>query len=141
MNGTSLKWGAFAKTVGWVAVLSVIGNAILTWIGWRVSNPPATFGPYSYSAVVWLTVLGVLAAAAVYAAMRMWYKKDVAVINRAFIIISVIALVASFIPDIMIPWSTDADQVGWTYGIIGNLMLMHVVAAVPVMYYFTRVTE
>ncbi|HEX8993932.1 MAG TPA: hypothetical protein VF803_01625 [Candidatus Paceibacterota bacterium] len=134
----TLRIGAFSKTVALVALLSVIGNVILTWIGWRVSNPPTTFGPYDYPTVAGLTVAGVIAAGVVYLVMRYWSKADVARINHNFIIISVIALLVSFIPDIMIPWSTDADQVGWTYGIIVNLMLMHVVAAGFVMYYFVR---
>lgn len=127
------------KTVGIITVLTSVANLALAYIGWQVSMPPATFGPYQTGPVVGLTVLGVVGAGVVYLLMRRWYKDtNLAVVNRRFIILSLVVLIVSFYPDIAMPWSTDADQVGWTYGIIANLMLMHVVAGVPVMYYFTK---
>lgn len=134
-----MKLGEFAKTVTLVAVLSSVVNAGLAFVGWQVSRPPATFSPYDYTMVVGLTILGVLAAAVVYYAMRRVYQRaPITAINRRFILLSVAVLIVSFYPDLAMPWSTDADQVGWTYGIIGNLMLMHVVAAGFVLYYFTK---
>lgn len=121
-----------------VAVVASVLNAVLAYLGKIVSQPPATFGPYMYSAVVGLTALGAVAAAAGYVvahyAIRSEHKA-----NRYFVIASLVLLVVSFYPDLAIPWSTDPDQVGWTYGIIANLMLMHVVAAGLVIYYFIRV--
>ena len=137
MNTNTLNYTSFIKTAVWVAAISCVGNILLTVAGKILSNPPETFGPYMYSSVIGLTLMGVVAAAIVYAAMRR-YIADTAKANRWFIILSVVVLIASFYPDVALPWSTDADQVGWTYGIMANLMLMHVVAAVPVIYYFTR---
>ena len=137
MNTNTLNYASFIKTVVWVAVVSVIGNALLTVAGKIISNPPETFGPYMYVRDIGLTRMGVVAAAIVYIVMRR-YISDTAKANRWFTILSVIVLIASFYPDVALPWSTDADQVGWTYSIMANLMLMHVVAAVPVIYYFTR---
>lgn len=134
---TPLNLRLLGKRVALVAIGATIINALLGIIGKAVSNPPDTFGPYMASSIVGLTLLGVVGAGVVYAAMR-WYFKDVAKTNRYFIWLSIILLVLSFYPDVAMPWSTDTDQVGWTYGIILNLMLMHVVAAVPVMYYFTK---
>ena len=132
-----MNYTHFAKIVAWVALGSAVINCALAYAGKLVSNPPVTFGPYMYSSVVGLTVAGVVAAAIVYVLLRKMIT-DRAKANRYFNVISIIVLLASFYPDIVIPWSTDPDQVGWTYGIIANLMFMHVVAAVPVMYYFTR---
>lgn len=134
---TPLNLRLLGKRVALVAIGATIINVLLGIIGKAVSNPPDTFGPYMASSIVGLTLLGAVGAGVVYAAMR-WYLKDTVKTNRYFIWLSTILLVLSFYPDVAMPWSTDADQVGWTYGIILNLMLMHVVAAVPVMYYFTQ---
>lgn len=90
-----------------------------------------------YGPVIELTVLGVFAAAVVYYIMRLKYA-DALKANKHFLIISWIVLVLSFVPDILIPWIPEADMVGWTYVVIANLMLMHVVVEGLVMYYFTR---
>lgn len=136
MNDTIIS-GAFIKTVALIVVGASVVNVILAVAGKILSSPPDTFGPYMYSSVIGLTVGGVVAAAAVYAAMRYFYT-DAAKADRHFIILSVVVLIASFYPDIVMPWSSDPDQVGWTYGIIVNLMLMHVVAAWPVIRYFPK---
>lgn len=133
---TPIAAGPFIKTVALIAIGTSVANALLAYLGKVVSMPPDTFGPYMYSSVVGLTVGGVVAAAVVYAVFRRVFDRAKA--DRYFIIVSIVVLIASFYPDVAMPWSTDLDQVGWTYGIIANLMLMHVVAAVPVMYYFTR---
>jgi hypothetical protein len=139
MNTSTVNYGSFIKTVLWVAVVSLVGNLILTVLGKMLSNPPTTFGPYMYSSVISLTLIGVVAAGIVYVAMRRFIA-DIAKANRWFIILSIIVLIASFYPDVALPWSTDSDQVGWTYGIMANLMLMHVVAGAAVVYYFTKKT-
>jgi len=135
--GAPLSYLQLARRAGFVAVLSVVCNVLLTVIGKAISNPPATFGPYQYSSVIGLTLAGVAAAALVYAAMR-WYLVDVAKTNRYFLWLSAVVLIASFYPDVTMPWSNDPDQIGWTYGIIANLMLMHVIAGFAVMYFYTR---
>lgn len=127
----------FSKVVAWVTLASVFGNMILAIVGRVVSMPPETFAPYMYSNVIGLTVGGVFAAAAVYYFMRRKYA-DAVRADRHFLILSIIVLFGSFYPDVVIPWETDPDDVGWTYGIIANLMLMHIVAGGLVMYYFTR---
>lgn len=134
---TPLAFGAFVKTVIKVLIIALVGNVVLNYLGKLISNPPDTFGPYMYSNVIGLTVAGIIAAAVVYALMRRFIA-DTAKANKQFFILSIVVLIVSFYPDIALPWSTDPDQVGWTYGIMANLMLMHVVAAVPVLYYFKR---
>jgi hypothetical protein len=132
-----MNYISFAKTVALVAIATAVINSALAYAGKLISMPPDTFGPYMYSSVIGLTIGGVVAAAVVYLAIR-YFVADAAKANRYFVILSWVALIVSFYPDIAMPWSTDADQIGWTYGIILNLMLMHVVAALPVIYYFPR---
>lgn len=127
----------FINVVAKVTILSVIGNVILAILGKVVSDTPDTFGPYMYMPVIGLTVAGVFAAAVVYYVMRLKYA-DALKANKHFLILSWIVLILSFVPDILIPWIPEADMVGWTYVVIANLMLMHVVAGGLVMYYFTR---
>ena len=133
----TINYKTFTKTVALVALASTLINIALTYVGRMISSPPTAFGPYMYSSVIILTVVGVVAAGVVYIAMRKYFA-DVARANYLFLILSAIVLVVSFYPDVMLPYSTDSDQVGWTYGIMANLILMHVVAAVLVMYYFVR---
>ena len=91
-----MKLGEFAKTVTLVAVLSSVVNAGLAFVGWQVSQPPATFSPYDYTMVVGLTILGVLAAAVVYYAMRRVYQRaPITAINRRFILLSVVLALSS----------------------------------------------
>jgi uncharacterized membrane protein len=127
----------FAKTTGFVVILACIGNVVLTYLGRMLSMPPETFGPYMYSSVIGLTLGGVVAAAVVYYLVRR-HIPDTVRANRYFLWLSWVVLIVSFYPDVAIQWSTDADQAGWSYGIIANLMLMHVLAGGLVMYYFVK---
>jgi hypothetical protein len=129
--------GSLAQSVALVAIVSVVINGILTFLGKVISMPPDTFGPYFYSRVILYTIVGVIGAGVVYTLMRWWYS-DTAKANRHFIMLSLVLLVLSFYPDVVLPYSTDAEDAGWTYGIIMNLMLMHVVPACLVVYFYTR---
>lgn len=132
-----INYSRFSKTVAYVAIVSAIINAALAYIGKMLSMPPDTFGPYMYTSVAGLTIGGVIAAAIVYIIIRKM-TPDVAKANKRFLVISIIALIVSFYPDIMLPYSPEPDDIGWTYGIIANLMLMHVVAAAFVMRLFVK---
>ena len=133
----TINYKTFTKIVVLVAVASTLINLVLTYVGRMISSPPTAFAPYMYSTVTMLTIVGVVGAGVVYLVMRKYFA-DVARANHLFLILSAIVLVVSFYPDVMLPYSTDSDQVGWTYGIMANLMLMHVVAGALVMYYFVR---
>ncbi len=128
----------FLPAVGLAIVGSVVGNVLLTMIGRKLSAPPETFGPYLYSSVIFLTVIGIILAGVVYALLRR--KFPVSQANNYFVVLSVVGLFASFYPDIMLPSSLEADDIGWTYGIIVNLMLMHVVAVACIIYFFVRIS-
>ena len=133
----SVSYGSLVRWTSIVIVASLVVNTLLTYMGRIVSHPPLTFGPYEYMSVISLTVVGVIAAAIVYALMRIWIA-DTTRANSAYLLLSLVVLVGSFYPDVMLPYSPDPDQVGWTYGIMANLMLMHVVPAVLVMWAFTK---
>ena len=128
---------SFSKTVGFVAGVAVIANILLMLVGRSISDVPAGFGPYEYGSITMLTLVGVIGAAVVYAVMHAWYA-DVAKVNKHFTVLSVVILITSFYPDVMLPYSSDLDQVGWNYVAMGILMLMHVVAAVLVVHFFTK---
>ena len=126
-----ITWAAIA------AVISVVVNCALMYIGQAVVPVPPTFGPYMLSSIIGLTVLGVVLAAAGYA-LSHWFYGNTRKANKYFILITLVLLVISFIPDIMIPYSTDPDQVGWNSVAIGNLLLMHVATAGIIVWSFTR---
>lgn len=120
-----------------VAAISIVANLLLAAIGKNVSHTPSTFGPYMNTSIVQLTLLGVIGSGVVYGLMRK-YLKDAAKANLYFVWLSIVLLVISFYPDVSMPWASDPDQVGWTYGVVANLMLMHLIAAVAAMYFYTR---
>jgi len=123
-----------------VCVASVALNAGLLAICRAIFAAPATFSPFFYGAVIMFTAVGVLAAWVVYLAMLwLWAKRFPARdAVRDFKWVSVVALVVSFIPDIMMPFSTDADNQGATWPIVGALMLMHVIPALLVIFGFKK---
>ena len=137
MNTHAVQWKPFSVMVIKVALFSVIANVVLTYAGKVMSAPPSSFGPYMYSSVVWLTILGVICAALGYVA-ALWYFTEIRRAHRWYAICATIALLVSFYPDVAMPWSTDADQVGWTYGIIANLILMHIATYAIVLWYFLK---
>ena len=124
----------FLKTVSLVSVYSIIANVILLIISRAFAGAPATFAPFTYTPVIFLTLGGVVAAAVVYLLIKKFFKNY----NKVFIIVSIIALIVSFIPDIQLVHPVDAEDFGATPLIIGILMLMHVIAAVLVIRMFTR---
>ena len=126
----------FGKTVCLVAGLSVGINFVLLFLGKVLSAPSETFDPYWYSHVAFYTVVGVLTGALAYSILRMLIS-DVTRANKYFIILSTVILLISFHTDLLLVITTKPNYLGWTYVIIANLMLMHVVAAGLVMKFFT----
>ena len=127
---------AFIIRVVYVTVISVLSNVMVLAIARAVFKAPNTFSPFFYGSVIELTAAGVIAAAAVYVCMGLIFKKRDR--NKDFIWVSIVALVLSFIPDILLPFSSDADNAGATWPIVAALMLLHVIPAAFVIMGFTR---
>lgn len=135
-NGT-LSFHALIRRTFWVAAVASVGNSVLAFVGALVSRPPSTFAPYQYGNVIGLTVFAVAAAALVYALVRR-NVANVVQANRFYTYTTLTVLVFSLYPNLLLPWSTDPAMLGWTYGIMVNLSLMHAVPAALVLYYFTK---
>ncbi|MDE2037933.1 MAG: hypothetical protein KGI69_01760 [Patescibacteria group bacterium] len=125
----------FIRRAFGVAVAAVIANVIVLGLARAAFPAPAAFSPYFYSSVIELTAAGVVAAAAVYVVMGLIFRKRDR--NKDFVWVSFVALVLSFVPDILLPFSSDADNQGATWPIVGVLMLLHVIPAVMVIWGFT----
>lgn len=105
-----------------VAVAAVVVNVLVRAIAIALSDIPDDFEHLALRAVIVSTLVGVLAAAVVYALIRN---------DRTFVIVAVIALVVSLAAPLSVSDEGDAAAVG-------TLMLMHVSTAAIVVVSFTR---
>jgi O-antigen/teichoic acid export membrane protein len=119
-----------------VVIASVVANAVFLAIIRPMFNAPATFSPFFYGSVIELTAAGVVAAAAVYVVMGLMFPRRDR--NRDFVIVAIVALVLSFIPDLTLPFSHARDNQGATWPIVIALMILHVIPALVVIFGFTR---
>lgn len=109
------------------AVAASIANVIVLFVGKSLIAVPDTFKPLSIPPVILWSVLGTIGAALTYALVRRMTVNP----NRIFVIVSVVVLVLSFIPDYAIKDLPPGTMFGGaTMGAIYLLMFMHVVAAV-----------
>jgi hypothetical protein len=110
---------------------AVVANLIVLYaIGPFVNNPAMPLHALSFPTVTMLTVIGAIGAVIVYAVLRMFLQKP----NTPFIWVSVIVLLVSFIPDYMIIGQTTGPFAGGTLPNALVLMLMHVVAAIIIVW-------
>ncbi|MCX6754325.1 MAG: DUF6069 family protein [Candidatus Nomurabacteria bacterium] len=116
-------------------ILSTVFNIVLLAIARPFANVPATFSPFQYLSVILFTVLSVITAMIVYMGILKFYP---IFYKKIFIWVSVISLIFSFIPDILMPYSKDIDDQGATFFVIVILMIMHVLTAGIVVYFFTK---
>lgn len=124
-----INYKNFIKAILYIAVGSTVINVLLGIVGKNLSHVPNSFEPYQAATISGLNILGVIAAAVVYV-FFVEFIKDIKKANKAYLWLSIILLVLSFIPDIAIPYSSDPESAGWTsWWTIINLMLMHVVTA------------
>jgi H+/Cl- antiporter ClcA len=124
---TKINYNKFFKNIFLAIFFASLINIFLAFLGRNFSHTPVTFGPYMYSPVISLTAIGVIFASFGYLILLKFFK-DINKSEKWFYYIGIILTLISFLPDIMMPWSSDTDQVGWTLGSIFNLMLMHIVA-------------
>jgi hypothetical protein len=109
--------------IGIAAAVAVVGNVILRALAIAVFDIPDAFEHLALRAVILSTLIGVLAAGAVYALLK----------GRNFTKVAIVALVLS----LAAPLSVSGDE-GAEAGAIGTLMLMHVLTAAVVIAVFTR---
>lgn len=127
-RGPRLWW------IGLQALLaSVIANLAVRWVALAAFDIAPEFPPLQGPGpVVFFTVVGVIAAVAVYATLG-WLGRA-----SLFQVIAIIALVLSLAPDVwMLTEAARPAFPGATVASVGTLMLMHVVAAVIVVRLFT----
>ena len=105
-----------------IAVAAVVVNVLVSAAAKALFDIPDTFEHIELRAVISSTLIGVVAAAIVYALIRS---------DRTFVIVAAVALVVSLAAPLSVSDEGDAAAVG-------TLMLMHVTTAAIVVLGFTR---
>jgi hypothetical protein len=125
------------KKLWWVGPLTVlsavVGVLIVRGIAMAILPPPYAPGLAMIFISILLTVVLCTAAVVVYALVARFAKNPI----RTYIIISVVFLFISFIPDIAVA-SAPMPGAGWPYSI--TLMIMHVVAGFITVYMLIKLT-
>jgi hypothetical protein len=118
-----------------LTVLSaVVGVLIVRSIAMAILPPPYAPGLAMIMIPIFLTVVLCTAAVIVFALVARFAKNPI----RTYIIISVIFLFISFIPDIAVA-SAPMPGAGWPYSI--TLMIMHVVAGFITVFMLIKLTS
>jgi hypothetical protein len=114
-----------------IAVLTAIAAVIATSVNYAIQEivrqvfaVPADFEPY-HGTVFPYTIGGVGLAGLTYALVRRFVPEP----QRAYVIIAIVALVLSWIPDVAL---LVIDEPGATVPAVASLMTMHAVAAATV---------
>jgi NADH:ubiquinone oxidoreductase subunit 3 (subunit A) len=124
-----IDYKGFIKAILYIILGSTTINILLAVLGRHLSHVPSTFSPYMISSISGMNILGVIAASVVYFLFA-HFNKNMKKANHAYMKLSILLLIISFIPDLVLPLSGDAENVGWTsWWTIFNLMLMHTVTA------------
>jgi hypothetical protein len=98
-----------------------------------VIDPAMPLKALGAAPVTIFTVAGVVGATIVYALMRRWLVAP----NKAFVALSIVVLLLSFVPDYLIIGQTTGRFAGGNEGSAFVLMLMHVVTAIIVVWALT----
>ena len=110
----------------WVGPLTIlaaiVANVIIQQIAVVVLNPDPAFLPLTLLPPIIFTVVGVLGAVIVYALIGRFSRQPVRLFRR----VALVALVVSFIPDILM--LVTGFNPGTTAANVAVLILMHVVA-------------
>ena len=116
-----------AKNAAVTAAAATIGNLAIGAITGAAVDVPDRFTPLQPGSVVFMTILGVILAAVAYRVLAGRSATPTATFRK----IVPIALVASFLPDIMI-WASDGYEGAAKAETVLPLMAMHVLAAAAV---------
>ena len=127
------------KKLWWVGPLNVlaavIGVSIVRAIAVAILPPPYAPGLAMIMIPIVLTVILCTCAVVVFALVGRFVKNPV----RTYVIISVVFLLISFIPDLMVP-SMGAAMPGANWGYAISLMIMHIVAGFITVYMLIKLT-
>ena len=126
---------SFVKSFLAALVGSVVANlAVLFVLRPFVINPAMPLHALSAGLIATFTAVGVVGATVVYALLRAFLARP----NTPFVVISLIVLLVSFIPDYQIIGQTTGMFAGGTVSSALVLALMHVVAAVIIVLSLTK---
>jgi hypothetical protein len=126
----------FLKSFLLALIGSIVANLILLFVLKPfVINPAMPLHSLSVGPVAALTAIGTIGATIVYAILRAFMARP----NKAFIWLSVIVLLISLIPDYLIIGSTTGPFAGATLPSALTLMLMHVAAALIIVWSLVKV--
>jgi Family of unknown function (DUF6069) len=131
---------SFSKLL-WVGplavVVSVVVNVIIRFIAVALLNPPEQFMPLSVQMPIVFTVFGGLMAVIAFAIVAKVARNPV----RTYQIVAVVALIISFIPDILLLATAGQSPFpGASVGTVGALMLMHLATGIIMVYSLTHFT-
>lgn len=117
-------------------VAAVVVNVVIWWIGSMLVQPPADFTPLASPVpTIMFTTIFLVGATLVYAAINARSSNP----PRLFLIVSVIALVLGFIPDIMLLVAPASTPMGTpTVPAVLVLILMHLAAYAITLWAFLR---
>lgn len=116
------------------AVAAAGANVVLRAIAIAVFDIPDAFEHLALRAVIVSTLIGVLAAGAVYALIARRARNP----DRTFTIVAVVALLLSLLAPLSVGLEDPPEYPGTDAGSIGTMMAMHVVAAAIVIAALTR---
>ena len=127
------------KKLWWVGPLTVlaavVGVLIVRSVAIAILPPPYAPGLAMIMVPIVLTVILCTCAVVVFALVGRFVKNPV----RTYVIISVVFLLISFIPDLMVP-SMGAAMPGANWGYAISLMIMHIVAGFITVYMLIKLT-
>ncbi|MBL4820752.1 MAG: hypothetical protein JKY98_07155 [Gammaproteobacteria bacterium] len=123
VESTTGRWGLWK--IGMVAsVASAVGNLLLMVVTGPLFEVPDDFGPLTIPPIILWSVIGALGAIGVYALVRKFSSDP----HKSFMIIAVVVLFVSFVPDILLINVTEGIFSGAGWGAIIVLMIMHVIS-------------
>ncbi len=127
---TSQIWKAVLAAI----IISVIGNLVVRAIALALFQIPAEFEPFGIPRIAFLTIIGVIAAALVFA----WVARGAGDPYARFRKIAIIALILSYLPDVAL---VVGGIPGATWPAAFSLMVMHTWTAVVTVTLFERMTR
>ena len=129
---SGVRWGRLVVVGVGAVVASTIANVLVAQALVSLLQVPATFRSLQTASVASLTVIGVAGAVIVFAVLARLRPDPV----RAFTAVATIALVISWVPDLLL-YASERSY-GTTLAEILGLMSLHVVAAVIAIFLLGR---